>query len=126
MQRMSRLPLLLLMGGVFVLALPAQQTAPKLASYRPFAYLAPFVPTVSGIPVSAHYVIHVDKALAGGGSEAWRSTTQVARDSHGRIAHELHDYVPASFDNDPPLLALILSDPGRALESHPRPGATDR
>lgn len=37
--------------------------------------------------------------------------TQVARDASGRVRHELYDYVPASFTQNPPLLGVTLQDP---------------
>jgi hypothetical protein len=108
MPRVPRPPFLLLIAAA---ALLAQQPSPKSPTRpRPFAFQVPYIPPVSVLPFSAEYAIQIQKPLAGGGSETWHSTTQVARDSNGRIRHELYGYVPASFTKEPPLLCVILSD----------------
>jgi hypothetical protein len=106
MQSVPRLPVLLLSTGAALLVLHAQQTPQKSAAARPLriALIAPNIPPVSGIPVSAEYVIQTEQPPAGWRSETWHSTTLVARDPNGRIRHELHEYVPTSFTKNPPLL----------------------
>jgi hypothetical protein len=112
MQRISGLLFLLLIVGAGA-TLNAQQASRKSAKVlrREFSLLLPFTPTVTGAPFTAEYEIQVQQPLGGGGSETWQSTTLVARDSSGRIRHELHDYVPASFTKEPPLQSVILTDP---------------
>ena len=113
MQRIPGLPFLFLIIGVVSVTLNAQQTSPKTAktpSHR-FSLLLANTPTVTGAPFTAEYEIQVQKPLDGRGSEMWQSTTSVARDSSGRIRHELHEYVPDSFTREPPLQSVILIDP---------------
>jgi hypothetical protein len=99
--------------GVVSVTLNAQQTFPKTANApsRRFSLLLPNTPTVSGAPFTAKYEIQVQKPLDGRRSEMWQSTTSVARDSRGRIRHELHEYVPDSFTKEPPLQSVIIIDP---------------
>ena len=113
MQRVSRLPLLLLIAGAALLVLRAQQTSPKAAQVHPHqaAWLAPYVPPIAGTPFTAEYTIRAEKPLAGEGSDTWHSITRVARDSDGRIRHELHGSVPATSTKAPPLACVVLSDP---------------
>jgi hypothetical protein len=113
MQSIPRLPILLLITGTALSALQAQQIPQKSPAARPLriALIAPYIPPVSGLPVSVEYVIQSEHLPAGGRSEAWHSSTLVARDSDGRIRHELHDHVPASFTKEPPLLCVVLLDP---------------
>jgi hypothetical protein len=113
MQSLPRLPVLLLITGAALPALHTQQNPQESAAVHPrrIAFVAPYTPPVSGIPVSAEYVIQTERPPAGGQSEIWHSTTQVARDADGRIRHELRDYVPASFTQKPPLFCVILLDP---------------
>ncbi|MGA7654925.1 MAG: hypothetical protein WBW68_20900 [Terracidiphilus sp.] len=113
MPRVPRLASVLLIAAAAVLALHAQQTSQKSAKVlpRPFALLVPYIATVAGKPFTAAYPIKVQRPLAAGGSETWQSTTLVARDLSGRTRHELHDYVPASFTKEPPVLSVILTDP---------------
>ena len=113
MQRIPGLPFLFLIMGVVSVTLNAQQTFQKTtdAPSRRFSLLLPNTPTVSGAPFTAEYEIQVQKPLEGGGSEMWQSTTSVARDSRGRIRHELHEYVLDSFTKEPPLQSVIIIDP---------------
>lgn len=113
MQRVFRLPFLLLIVGVAGLILKAQQTSRRSANAPPrsFSLLVPEIPTIAGAPFTAKYEIQVQRTLDDSGSEIWRSVTRVARDSRGRIWHELHDYVPASFTQEPPLQSVVITDP---------------
>jgi len=113
MQKVPRLPVLLLITGASLPALHAQQTPQKSVAAHPLrlAFIAPYIPPVSGLPVSADYVIQTQQAPVDGQSETLQSTTLVARDSDGRIRHELHDYVPASFTKKPPSMCVVLLDP---------------
>jgi hypothetical protein len=113
MQNVPRLPVLLLITGAALSALHAQHTPQKSVAAHPLriAYIAPYIPPVSGLPVSADYVIQIQEAPVGGQSETWHSTTLVARDSNGRIRHELREYVPPSFTKKPPSMCVVLLDP---------------
>jgi hypothetical protein len=113
MLRRFKSPFLLLITGSTVLALQAQQTAQKPTVYiaRPFAYLLPSVPTVSGAPVTATFAVRLERPLAGGGARSLKSMTLVARDSDGRIRRELHEYVPESTSGEPRLICMVLDDP---------------
>lgn len=112
-QRIPGPLLLLLIIGAAVVTLTAQQSLPKPAKApsHPFSLLLPNTPTVTNAPFTAEYEIRVQRPLHDGDSETWQSTTLVARDSSGRIRHELHDYVPSSFTQQPPLQSVILTDP---------------
>lgn len=111
MQRIPGLPSLLLVSTA--LALQAQPSPQRVAALhsRTATFLAPFVPPIPGVPLTATYNIEVEQPLAGGGSEILHSITRVARDSHGRVRHELHAYAPALPSGVPPLLYVTLSDP---------------
>lgn len=113
MQLVSRLPILLLIAWAALLSLHGQQTPQKSAKVLPrsLSLLVPYVPTVSGASFTANYEVQMQQPLASGGSESWHSTTLVARDSSGRIRHELYAYAPASFTKEPPLLWIVLTDP---------------
>jgi hypothetical protein len=95
------------------LTLSAQQAVqtPATALNRPSALLNPFLAPVSGVPVTATFVIKMEWPHGYGGTETFGSTFQVARDSRGRISHELREFVPASSAGAPPLLGVVLFDP---------------
>ncbi len=112
MQRTPRLSVLALMPAAAFLVLPAQQTPQRPASLFPprFAFVAPYIPPVSGAPFSANYAIEEQRPLATGGTETLHSITRVARDSNGRIRQELHDYLPPSVATEPRLMCVVLFD----------------
>jgi hypothetical protein len=95
-----------------VLAIYAQLPPKHFVPAHPpqIAFVAPYIPPVSGIPVSAEYAIQVEHPPSSGGSGTLHTSTLVARDSSGRIRHELHDSVPASFTKEPPLQGVVLLD----------------
>jgi hypothetical protein len=113
MQSVPRLRVLLLITGAALVAIHAQQTPQTSAAVHPIriSLVAPYIPPVSGVPVSAEYVIQVEHPPSAGQSEALHSVTRVARDPDGRIRRELRDYVPASFTKEPPLQGVVLLDP---------------
>jgi hypothetical protein len=96
-----------------VLTLGAQQgpQTPATALCRPSALLNPFLAPVSGEPVTVTYVIKIERPQFDGSTEALDSTFQVARDSKGRISHELRERVPTSTAGAPSLLGVVLYDP---------------
>jgi len=112
MQRIHRLPVLLLITGTAVLHLHPQQKAQSSATApsRLFTLLAPFIPRVSGAPVTATFAIGVEQPLVGGGTETLNSITHVARDSKGRIRQELRQFVLSS-TGEPPLMGVLIANP---------------
>lgn len=103
----------LLLIAIAALPLPAQPSPQRSAALhsRTVTFLAPFVQPVAGAPVTATYSIEVERPMAAGGTETLHSITQVARDSQGRVRHELHEYVPESQKAARPPFAVILTDP---------------
>jgi hypothetical protein len=96
-----------------VLTVGAQQAAQErsAALFRPNALLTPFLAPVSGAPVTATFVVVTKWTRSDGSTETLGCTFQVARDSNGRISHELRKLEPASFTGEPPLLGVVLYDP---------------
>jgi hypothetical protein len=99
--------------AVALLTLHAQQHPPKPATVpsRFNILLNPFLGPVSGAPVTATFTIDVKWWRVGGDIETLDSMFQVARDSRGRISHELRRLVPASSTGAPPLVGVVLYDP---------------
>lgn len=99
--------------AVALLTLHAQRHPPKPATApsRFNVLLNPFLGPASGVPLTATFAIHVKWWRVGGDIETLESTFQVARDSRGRISHELRGLVPASFTEAPPLAGVVLYDP---------------
>ena len=109
MRPILKLSLALLVTGSALLQ--AQEASSKPHRIR-FALVIPYAPPVAGASYTAEYAIEVQKPQTGGGSETLHSETLVARDSYGRIRHELHDYVPEPRSKEPPpLLVVVLLDP---------------
>jgi hypothetical protein len=113
MPRVPRLPFLLLIAGAALFPLDAQQNSnqPANVAARPFAFILPFIPPVSGSPVTVEYAVKVERPPVAGAPQAWRSVVQVARDSNGRIWHELHEYLPQSSTANAKLLFVVFTDP---------------
>jgi hypothetical protein len=110
---LSRLPLLVSVTVAAVFTLSAQQAPqePAAALFRPNDLLTPFLAPVSGAPVTATFVIVTEWTRGDGSTETLGSTFQVARDSGGRISHELRKLEPAAFTGAPPLLGVVLYNP---------------
>ena len=110
---LSRLPFLVPVTVAAALTLSAQQPsqAPATALCRPSALLNPFLAPVAGAPVTATYLIKIEWPHVLGSTETLGSTFQVARDSRGRISHELRELVPAFSAGAPPLYGVVLYDP---------------
>jgi hypothetical protein len=87
--------------------LPGSATAPS----RFNILLNPFLGPVSRTPVTATFAINVKWWRVGADIETLDSTFQVARDSRGRISHELRRLVPASSTGAPQLVGVVLYDP---------------
>ncbi len=113
MRRVSMLPSLFTVVATGVLTLNGQQVPPKSATAlsRFNALLNPFLGPVSGVPVTATFVVTVKRWQLDGSLETLDSTFEVARDSRGRLSHELRKLVPASFTGAPPLVGVVLYDP---------------
>jgi hypothetical protein len=99
--------------AVALLTLNAQRLPPETATApsRFNVLLNPFLGPVSGAPVTATFAINVKWWRVGGDIETLDSTFQVARDSRGRISHELRRLVPASSTGAPQLVGVVLYDP---------------
>jgi len=113
MLRVSRLILLLPIAVAAVLTLSAQQAPqkPATAASRSIALQNPFLAPVSGSPVTATFVIDTERTRPDGSTEALSGTFQVARDSSGRISHELRELEPPSSAGESPSQGAVLYDP---------------
>jgi hypothetical protein len=104
MPRVSRLALVVPIVLAVVLALSAQQAPQKPATVasRSIALQNPFLAPVSGSPVTATFVINTERTRPDGSTGALSATFQVARDSSGRISHELRELAPPSSAEESP------------------------
>jgi hypothetical protein len=106
-----RLSLIVAIGAAAIPELTAQQMPqkPAIGLCRPNALLNPFVAPVSGEPVTVTYVIKTERLRPDGDIETQGHSFQVARDSKGRISHELGARPPAS--SVAPMVGMVLYDP---------------
>ena len=107
---MRLVPPSLLIAAAALIPLHAQIPSLQPAS-RPFGLLVPFVPPIPGEPITATYRIALERRLPGAATESLCSTARVARDSSGRLFHELRAMLPATSSAEPDLLSLVLFDP---------------
>jgi len=108
-----RLALLAPIAVAGVLTLSAQQAPkqPQTAASRSIALQSPFLAPVSGSPVTARFVINTERSRPDGSTEALGATFQVARDSSGRISHELRGLEPPTSAAESPSQGAVLYDP---------------
>jgi hypothetical protein len=113
MVRVSRLTLFVSIAVAAVLTLSGQQAPqkPAMAASRSIALQNPFLAPVSGTPVTATFVINTERTRPDGSTEALGATFQVARDSGGRISHELRELKPPSSAGESPSQGAVLYDP---------------
>jgi len=112
-QHPSKVTVFLVPAAAIVLShrLPLHSQEPVRQFHPQFALQAPYVPPIPGEPFTAQYTIEMQKPTATGGAETWQSTTLVARDSKGRVRHELREFLPASSTQQPKMFCVVLSDP---------------
>lgn len=113
MQRVSRLPLLFPIVAAAVLTFTVRQAQPQsvVGPTPPNALLSPFVAPVAHLPLTATFVLKVERPQANESAQSIGCTFQVARDATGRISRELRGLVPASSAEAPPLFGTVLYNP---------------
>jgi hypothetical protein len=76
-----------------------------------------FVTPVPNAPLSATTVFERKRPLQDGTTESFRSISNIARDSSGRIYNELRQLVPLTFTGTPQLFSSHIYDPATRLNT---------